>query len=151
MAGGLWVNSVTSSISDIISRPIGLVLYRYFSAKKVIIIFFTISLIGSIPVCFGEVGGDNYRKYVVPAFLFITNFGTTGNFGNLYIGHLDFFPNIFSGSTIGFCNTLARFVTIFAPVYAVLPQPVPEITIAALCAIAITLGFFVRPKTDKYF
>ena len=41
VAGDVYVNSVTSSISDIISRPIGLVLYRYMTARKVIIVFFT--------------------------------------------------------------------------------------------------------------
>jgi len=60
VAGDVYVNSVTSSISDIISRPIGLVLYRYMTARKVIIVFFTISLIGVIPVTFGEAGSETY-------------------------------------------------------------------------------------------
>ena len=151
VAGDIYINSLTSSVADIVSRPCGLLLYRCMPTQRVIVAFFIIALIGSSPVIFSEYASPEYKEYVVPGCLLILNFGITGNFGNLYIGHLDLFPNVFSGTTMGICNVVARFCTIFAPIVAEVKQPIPEITLTSLCIIAIILALFVRNKSNTFY
>ena len=151
VAGDIYINSLTSSVADIVSRPCGLLLYRCMPTQRVIVAFFIIALIGSSPVIFSEYASPEYKEYVVPGCLLILNFGITGNFGNLYIGHLDLFPNVFSGTTMGICNVVARLCTVFAPIVAEIKQPVPEITLTSLCIIAIILALFVRNKSNTFY
>ena len=120
--------------------------------QRVLLVFFTISLVGSVPVIFSEVLKEGfYNTYVVPACLLILNFGMTGNFGNLYIGHLDLFPNMFSGTTMGICNMVARTLTVFAPMVAEVKEPIPEIVVTFLCIAAIILTLFIREKSKQYY
>ena len=151
VAGNVYRNSVFSSIADTVARPIGYVLYRKTSAKVALIAFFFMQAAGSFPVIFSEFAKDYYSTYVVPACLFIMNMGTSSTFGSLYMGHMDLFPVVFSSTTMGLCNVLARFVTIFAPMLAEVPQPTPEIVFTTLSIGAAILSFFIRKKTDKYY
>ena len=113
--------------------------------------FFSCAAIGSAPVIWSEMASDNYRAYFVPVCLFVMNAGIAASFGNLYIGHMDLFPVVFSTTTMGFCNIFARFVTIFAPVAAELNEPIPEIMFTAMCVTAVIMSLFVRRKTANYY
>lgn len=79
------------------------------------------------------------------------NSGCAGSFGNLYIGHMDIFPVVFSTTSMGICNIFARFTTIFAPMVAEIKEPVPEIIFTILCGIAVTISLFIRNKTSNYY
>ena len=118
IAGNVFVNSVTSSLADAFSRPVAYFAYKCMDTRRVMLMFFLISAFSSIPVMFSEGASQSYKDYVVPTCLLFANFGSCGNFSNLYIGHLDLFPLVFGTTTMGICNVIARFVTIFAPIVA---------------------------------
>ena len=100
---------------------------------------------------FSELASEGYTEYVVPVCLFVMNFGTSATFGNLYIGHMDLFPVVFSSTSMGICNVFARFTTVFAPIVANVDEPTPEIIFTTLTFIAAGLSLFIRPKTDNYY
>mmetsp|Transcript_22586 Transcript_22586/g.27927 ORF Transcript_22586/g.27927 Transcript_22586/m.27927 type:complete len:296 (-) Transcript_22586:148-1035(-) len=118
VAGDIFINSITSSIADTVSRPVGYWFYKKLGARVAMTGLFGVAGLGSFPVIWSEMASDNYRKYFVPVCLFLMNSGVTASFGNLYIGHMDLFPVVFSTTSMGICNIAARFLTIFAPMVA---------------------------------
>ena len=151
VAGDVFTNSIFSSIADTVARPIGFILYRYLSAKSALTVLFSVSFFGSFPVMFSEGASENFEEFVVPICLFIMNLGTSATFGNLYMGHMDLFPIVFSSTSMGVCNILARAFTSLAPIIAEIPQPTPEIIFTTLSLTAVIVSLFIRPKTDKYY
>lgn len=79
------------------------------------------------------------------------NFGSSATFGNLYIGHMDLFPVVFSTTSMGICNIVARLCTIFAPIVAEIDEPTPEILITILLGAAMIISLFIRNKTNQYY
>ena len=79
------------------------------------------------------------------------NLGTSATFGNLYIAHMDIFPIVFSTTSMGICNIVARCITATAPVVAEIDEPTPEIIFTILSIIAVFISLFIRKKTDKYY
>ena len=145
------MNSIASSIADTVCRPFGYFAYKKLGAKTALTGFFGMAGLGSFPVIWAEMASENYRKYFVPFCLFLMNSGTSASFGNLYIGHMDLFPVVFSSTSMGICNILARFTTIFAPMLAEVKEPVPEIIFTILCGVALTVSLFIRNKTANYY
>ena len=133
------------------SRPFGFWIYRKLSTRLALTFLFGLSMVGSFPVTFSETASETYKDYVVPCCLFVMNFGTSATFGNLYLGHMDLFPIVFSSTSMGICNIIARSITAAAPIIAEIPEPTPEIIFTILCGIALVLSLFIRPKTDKYY
>ena len=151
VAGDIYKNSIFSSIADAVARPAGYILYKYYQGKTSLTILFAISFIGSFPVMFSENASENFTGYVVPGCLFIMNLGTSATFGNLYMSHLDLFPIVFSATSYGVCNILARALTSLAPIVANFDQPTPEIIFTTLSFIAVVVTLFIRDKTNKYY
>lgn len=79
------------------------------------------------------------------------NLGSSATFGNLYMGHMDFFPVVFSTTSMGICNIMARSCTVLAPITAEVAEPTPEIIFSTLTALAALLTLLIRKKTDKYY
>ena len=83
--------------------------------------------------------------------LLVTTFGSAGQFCNLYLAHLDLFPVVFATTTMGLCNIVARSVTIFCPVFAEVPYPVPAITFVVMSFVAAILATQVRDKVKSFY
>ena len=151
IAGNVFVNSLSSSVADALSRPVAYFAYKCMHTRRVMLMFFTISAVGSIPVMFSENASVGFKSYAVPACLWIANFGSCGNFSNLYIGHLDLFPMVFATTTMGICNVVARALTVLAPIVAEIKEPYPEITYTALCFVAAITSIFIRDKSKTFY
>ena len=151
VAGSIFRNSIFSSLADTVARPMGLLMYRKLNIKTSLGCLFAISTIGSFPVMFSENASEGYKDYVVPICLFTMNLGSSATFGNLYMGHMDLFPIVFSTTTMGICNIMARTLTVFAPIVAQIDQPTPEIIYTTLSVIGLIVTLFIRKKTNKYY
>ena len=114
-------------------------------------VLFATSAIGSFPVMFSEMASKTFNDTVVPGCLFIMNLGTSATFSNLYIGHLNLFPSVFSSTSMGFCNITARLITAASPLVAEIAQPTPEIIFTSLSVVAMLTSYFIRKKTDHYY
>ena len=100
---------------------------------------------------FSEVASQGFKDYAVPACLFVMNFGTSATFGSLYIGHMDLFPVVYNTTSMGLCNILARFCTIFAPLVAEIKEPTPEIVFTSLSVAAVIVTLFIKKKTSTFY
>ena len=107
--------------------------------------------VGSLPVIWSEAASENYRKYFVPACLFVMNAGLSTAGCILYVGHIDLFPIVFSTTSMGIVNVIARFVTIFSSEVAEIDEPFPEILFTSLCAISAIVAIFIRKKTERFY
>ena len=92
-----------------------------------------------------------YTNHVLPVSLLLCTFGAAGQFCNLYIAHLDLFPLVFATTTMGVCNIVARSITIFSPMVAEIPYPVPAITFTTMSFIAAILATQVRDKVKTFY
>ena len=133
------------------ARPIGYYVYVKMGPRPALMVLFATSTVGSFPVMFSEMASKTFNDIIVPGCLFVMNLGTSATFGNLYIGHLDLFPSVFSSTSMGLCNIIARVLTAAAPIVAEISEPTPEIIFTALCIIAIITSYFIRKKTNKYY
>ena len=68
-------------------------------------------------------------------------FGVTIGFCIVYIAHTSLFPVMFAATSMGFCNVLARAVSIASPLVAQMEQPLPMICFSVsniICGILAT-------------
>ena len=115
VAGDIFKNSFFSSIADTIGLPFGFLVYKNMSTRSAFAFLFGLSALGSFPLIFSEAASQDFRDIVVPGCLFVMNFGFAAAFANLYMGHMDLFPIVFSTTSMGICNFVARTLTIVAP------------------------------------
>ena len=140
LPGNIFVNSAFTSVASATGHGIALGLYKVMHTRKVMIFFFTLQVIGSLPLCIQFKDSDFYTSMVLPFSLLVCEFGCAGQFCNLYLAHLDLFPLVFATTTMGVCNIVARSVTIFAPIFAEIPYPVPMVTFAIMSFVAALLA-----------
>ena len=146
LPGDIFVNSSSSSIANASGHFFALPIYRCMPVKRAMAFFFAIMLVGSLPLMLQFWQNEFYETYIVPLCILLCTFGAAGQFCNIYIAHLDLFPLVFSVTTMGFCNIVARSVTIFAPILAEIPFPWPAILFTSISVAGIILSCFVRDK-----
>ena len=76
--------------------------------------------------------------------MFGAKFGISAGFCAIYVSHTSIFPVMFAASSFGFCNILARSVTIASPVIAQIEHPIPMICFSMTCIVAGVLASFLR-------
>ena len=151
LPGNIFVNSAATSIANALGHLAALCLYKSMKVKRVMTFFFVIQVLGSLPICLQFEHGEFYTEIFVPFAVLFVSFGSAGQFCNLYLAHLDLFPSVFASTTMGVCNIVARSVTIFAPLVAEIPYPVPALTFTTLSLIAAILACMVQPKVETYY
>ena len=70
----------------------------------------------------------------------ICNFGVVCAFDVAYLINVELFPTIVLATAYGVCNIVGRFVSIFAPLAARIPNPMPLVILivfSGLCVIMI--------------
>jgi len=123
--GNVFINSVVSSISELVACVVAGVIYNKFGAKKSFQITYGITLVGGVGIVIYEVTVDFFSAklntdevvdgWLFPTLVLLAKFGITAAFTIDFLCMLDFFPVLFSSSAWGFCNFFARLLTIFAP------------------------------------
>ena len=71
-------------------------------------------------------------------------FGITMGFFIVYIAHTNIFPVMFAATSLGFCNVLARAVSIASPLIAQLEQPIPMICLTVSSVVCGILATFLK-------
>lgn len=85
----------------------------------------------------------------MPPFVVITKLGIAGGFNLVYQAALDVFPTLFCGTAIGICNFFARVISIFAPIVAEQPAPLPMIILTGMSVIGIFAIRFVTTLKEQ--
>ena len=85
-------------------------------------------------------GLQNQDSLSFLVYIIFAKFGISCTFCVLYVINVKIFPTLFAATAFGFCNFMARFVTVLAPLVAQLDQPTPMITFVVSTAIACALS-----------
>ena len=114
LPGNIFNNTYSSSSSEMVAVITTGLIYGYLKSKKIFIISFSISLIGSLLILI--IGNTNLSW--MPLYVIISRFGISSAYLTLYVATVDIFPTLFCATAFGIVNFVATLVTIIAPVIA---------------------------------
>jgi hypothetical protein len=104
-----------SYVSEWVSYLLAGVLIEKIGAKWT---FFSLLLISTVAGVAILTYGLSHPDYTFSIMVFFGKFGVSGCFTAVYIGHPKMFPFALVITSMGFCNFIARTVTIYAPILA---------------------------------
>jgi hypothetical protein len=80
----------------------------------------------------------------------VAKFGISATFNMCYMSSILLLPTILVSGAFGFCNAVAQFVTIPAPLIADLPMPTPLYINLAFISITTVSASFLIEKLPKF-
>ena len=110
LKGSMMANSFIADVVHIAFLALGGFIYVNLGLKTSLLVNYTIAIAGAVLLACFE---DAYPK-LIPVFVLLTKGGTMAVFGTVYVAN-EIFPIKYGSQTIGYCNTIARFRTMFAP------------------------------------
>lgn len=139
--GNVYVNVIVASVANSISCYVAGSLVVKMGSQNGMCLTFGLCFSASILLLTAE-SADFVS--LIPFLVLIAMFGVSSAFTMLYMCTLQYFPNQFMGTVFGICNVTARSVTIFAPMVAEVPTPMPELMIILSCLGAIIATRFLK-------
>jgi hypothetical protein len=142
MPGDIFSNQIAMGLSEIVAVVTAGLLQQQSGFKKSLTAMFILAALGSYSIHL--IGAENQEW--MPLLVTITKFGIAGAFKIIYLSSTEVFPVLFVGTASGVCNTVARSLTIGAPVLAEQDAPMPLIVFQALALGGILATQFIRSQ-----
>ena len=121
--GDIYINTLLTSISEIIAYLSAVVLLKFVGLKRSFTIYSCMSIVFGIPLLF------DIPIWMATASLILTRFGAQAIFPCVhYLGNSDIFSPLFVPFLYAVGNFSAKALTIFAPQIVELPRPIPMIS-----------------------
>jgi hypothetical protein len=138
--GSIFVSTLTACLGDIPLSIAGGFLYHHKGPRVAIPIFLGVAICGSISL----ITWVDSVKALIPMIVLITRSGMKATFDACYLANSTIFPAIFAGTAFGICNIGAKIVTIFSPLTAEVPNPVPMVIFSTLSTVAMIAASQLR-------
>jgi hypothetical protein len=120
--GSIYINGVTSSISELIAYALGGVVYEKLGVKPSLVLCYMLSAVGGLLILvyeeetqFFSTEPKDAPDWIFPMLVIIAKFGIACTFTLVYVSNIDVFPRDFGASALGTTNFVARLVSAFAP------------------------------------
>ena len=141
----LNLTQLISQLTCTSSQLISLLIYSKIGPKWGLVLSFFISGVGStlLMIFFDNVD-------IIPIFLMMGIFGIQSSFNLCFICNIQLIPTIYASTVFGFCNVVARAVTILSPLIAEIAMPIPLIVNISVCLIATCTSFLLIEKLPKF-
>jgi len=110
--------AIASSISEILANTFCYFITSIFPNKKSLVLSYILAFLGSMGFWIAKdtvLSSSNILYYVL-----FSKFGITVAFNVTYVIMGDLFPTLLKATAFGICNVIARFISILAPVIALL-------------------------------
>ena len=134
---------MASSTSEIIANIFCYFITTIFPNKKSLIYSYLLAFFGSAGFWIAQ---DTVLKSSnILYFVLFSRFGITVAFNVTYVIMGDLFPTLLKATAFGICNVIARFISILAPVIALLEQPYPMLIFSLSCLVAGLFGILLKP------
>ena len=144
----MYLMSLSTATAEIIATFICMFAIHGRDLRKALALFCGISAVGSLAVIIFTSLYSGDSQLVLAGSYMVLYIGVVTAFDLVYLTVNELFPTMFLGTAYGACNVVGRFVSIFAPLAAVLPGVTPLILLGAFAAICTALPLFlVRAKT----
>jgi hypothetical protein len=138
--GSIFVSTLTACLGDIPLSISGGILYHHYGPKVAMPIFLAVAICGSISL----ITWADSVKALIPVIVLITRSGIKATFDSCYLANSTIFPAIFAGTAFGICNIGAKVTTIFSPLTAEVPNPIPMIIFSGLSGLALIAALQLR-------
>ena len=139
--GDIYINTIASTVAGNIAYVVSTWIYTRSGIKPSFVGLFSMSVVGGACVL---VMGESVSIWM-PVFVTFASFGITGAFMIVYLCMVDVFPTLFVSTAMGFCNFMARVMTIAAPIVAELAPPLPMSLFVSMTSLAVVLTFLIKP------
>ena len=133
--------SLMSAISDIVGMALGGILFHKIGAKLLFVISNGLACVGGIVIL--VYGLDHEYGWVLPIVIFATKFGLASSFSAVWVSHNAIFPLLFSATALGIVNFLARLAGAMSPLFDVLEEPYPMLSLAISSGLASLSSLFL--------
>lgn len=141
LPGNIFMNQIISGVSEISFFITSLSLYRKLGLKRSMVLGFSFSILGAIPLIFVSNGSE-----AVPAMILLAKSGTAYILNICYLAFSLLFPPIFSQTAFGISKLIARIATIFSPLVAEIGAPIPMIIVTILAIVGGSASCFIIHK-----
>ena len=143
--GNIFLNTFSSSISEILSTILSGLMYKRLGVKTTFVFWFTNAFLGGL--CY-VIFGSSYES-LIPVFLLFAKGGVTGTFTISYLANAQIFPAIIAGTAFGICNFGAKTATILSPMVAEVDPPVPMILFCVTTCLGGLLSLLIRKDPSR--
>ena len=120
--GSIYVNSMVSSVSELVAYALGGVFYERLGVKRSLFCCYMLSSIGGMLILAFEAETGFFSPepkdapiWVFPLLVILAKFGIACSFTLVFVSNIDVFPRDFGASALGTTNFVARLISVFAP------------------------------------
>lgn len=129
--GTLTQNTIVSQVAELSANWYSGLMYSSVGPRMGFTTSYLLCLGGSILLMMNWNNLD-----MIPLYITMAKFGISSSFNMIYLASVSLIPTILSSTVFGYCNVVARVLTIFAPVVAEQAFPFPMILCVILVCIA---------------
>ena len=127
--GDIFNMVIVSCLAELFACLISGVLSSRLGTKKCLFSSFLLGGVFGISIIF--ISPQN--TLLISLCLLLTKFGVSSAFNLCFLVTAEYFPTAYSSTVFGACNVFARIMSIFSPLIAEVPAPVPMIVYACFC------------------
>ena len=132
------------SVSEIVSCVIAVIIAQKYSSVFSQTVFFLQAGLSGLALLFLQ--PENI--YMITFCILFTKSGISSAFNLVFVVTQELFPICFSSQVFGFCNIIARFATIVAPLIAEVENPNPLIFYFVICMVSAFFSNKLRYISD---
>jgi hypothetical protein len=119
LPGNIYTNTYMMYIAAVTGSLSAGYLLKHISLKRMLISCNLTMCIGVLLIL--GFGFEHESEWLLPFLLLLSIFGCSQGFNTIYQGNNRLFPTLFTATSIGICNLIARGVTIASPEIAEIP------------------------------
>ena len=140
--GDLVENTIYSQLSEVVAVLSSGLFYTSIGAKNSFILSYSLVVVGVTFLWFSP------SNQFVPLFFTISKFGISSSLNICFLSSIDLIPSLFQATSFGYCNAVARMLTIFAmdPYVSELELPYPFVLGLVLALLAIAISSQIQYK-----
>ena len=127
--GDIFIMVIVSCMAEFFACLISGIVSTFVGTKKCLFTSFFIGGVFGIALIFIDPG----NTWTIGSCLLLTKFGVSSAFNLCFLVTAEYFPTMYSSTVFGACNVFARIMSIFSPLIAEVPAPLPMIVYTCFC------------------
>ena len=143
--GSLVKNTLGSQFAEFTADALSGFIYSFLGPRYGFASSYLIGICGSIFLMIYW-----YEKSYILLLIIAAKFGISSAFNMSFIASIELIPAIFAASVFGYCNVLARIITMGSSVIAELDYPTPLIVVISSASAAGVVSLFLVQKLPKF-
>ena len=154
MKANIYYLSLSTEAAELLASIICLFIVHVMDLRRALFMCCCIVLAGCIAMMIATKISDNSNdgktdmqdNLISSVLIMLTNLGVVIAFDVAYLINAQLFPTVLLATAYGVCNILGRSISIFSPIVAKLPHPIPLVALAIFAGVSgfLSLGLVKR-------